>query len=87
MKERVDEIDAEQHGDRQADDGLKHVAFLSEAPAGARIEAHQREDNHAEADIDEIEHVWSPYRQCLKAMPVKRIKALFRFPQSGIRAA
>lgn len=56
MKERVDEIDAEQHGDAQTDDGFIHDAFLSKTPAGARIGAHQDKENDTEAEIDEVGH-------------------------------
>lgn len=54
--ERVDEIGSEQHGDAQADKGFVHLALLSEASAGARVEAHENEDKKGEADVDEIGH-------------------------------
>jgi hypothetical protein len=46
MKERVDEIDAEQHGDAQTDDGFIHDASLSKSTAGARISAHQDKEKN-----------------------------------------
>jgi hypothetical protein len=57
MKERVYEVETEQHGDAQANDRFGHVRLPLETRTGARIEAHQRKENGAEAEEDEIEHV------------------------------
>jgi hypothetical protein len=60
MKERVDEIDSEQHGDAQPNDRFCHVSFRSKARTGARIKADQAEEKGAEAKEDKVEHVCLP---------------------------
>ena len=63
MKEGVNEIEAKQHGDAQANDRFGHVRLLLETRTGARIEAHQRKENGAEAEEDEIEHICLPSKR------------------------
>jgi hypothetical protein len=54
MKEGVDEIEAKQQGDREADGGFHHDAPPSELAAEARIGRGQREEQEARTDEDEI---------------------------------
>jgi len=63
MKEGVDEIEPEQHGDAQANDRFGHVRLPLETRTGARVETHQRKENGAEAEEDEIEHVCLPSKR------------------------
>jgi hypothetical protein len=56
MKERVNEIDAEQDGDAETDDGFIHGAFLSKTPAGARVSGHYDKEKDSETEINEIGH-------------------------------
>ena len=63
MKEGVDEVEAKQHGDAQANDRFDHVGLLLEARTGARVKAHQRKENGAEAEEDEIEHNCLPSKR------------------------
>jgi hypothetical protein len=56
MEQRVDEIDAEQHGDDQADDGFGHGASPSELGAGERIEVREREHSDTGGEEDEVRH-------------------------------
>jgi hypothetical protein len=60
MKERVDEIGAEQDGDAQAENGFEHELLLSQSSAETRIGSHQRKEDGAEAKIDEVEHGSAP---------------------------
>ena len=56
MKERVDEVEAEQQRDREADGGLDHDAAPSKLRAEARIGRGEREEQEARTDEDEIQH-------------------------------
>ena len=56
MKERVDEVEAEQQRDREADGGLDHNATPSKLGAEARIGRGEREEQEARTDEDEIQH-------------------------------
>jgi hypothetical protein len=59
MKQRIDEIDADERRDDEADEGFEH-GVSSQACAEARIERDQREENGAEGEIGEIEHHSTP---------------------------
>jgi hypothetical protein len=85
MKQRVDEIGAEQQRDAKTYDGLRHEGLLSQAAASAGVDAHQREQREAEGDKGEIEHGWSPKAKCECDMPATRIRAPFGFPPGRIR--
>lgn len=87
MKERVDEIDAEQNGDAQADDGFVHGVSLSKSPAGARISAHQYKEKDAETDINEIGHHPLLFFLRMANMGADAIKALFEIRPSRIKTA
>ena len=63
MKQRVDEVEAEQHGDAQANDRFGHVRLRLKARTGARVKAHQRKEHGAEAEEDEIEHICLPSKR------------------------
>ena len=63
MKEGVDEIKPEQHGYAQANNRFGHVRLPLETRTGARIETHQRKENSADAEEDEIEHICLPSKR------------------------
>lgn len=65
MKQRVDEIDAEQDGDAQTDDGFIHGVSLSKTSADARIGAHQDKEKNAGTDINEIGHEPLLFQICM----------------------
>jgi hypothetical protein len=56
MKERVDEVEAEQQRDREADGGFDHDAIPSKLGAEACIGRGEREEQEARTDEDEIQH-------------------------------
>jgi hypothetical protein len=60
MKERIDEVEAKQYGDAQANDRFDHVRLRLETRTGAHIKAHQAEKHGAKAEEDKIEHVCLP---------------------------
>jgi hypothetical protein len=60
--------------------GSDMMRALSQSSAGADIEGHESEENGAERQIGEIEHRWSPERNCVGDMPTRCIKGLFGFP-------
>jgi hypothetical protein len=60
MKQRVDEVEAEKHGDAQANDRFCHVRLRLKTRTGAHIKAHQAEKHGAKAEEDKIEHVCLP---------------------------
>ena len=77
MKERVNEIDAEQDGDAKTDDGFIHGAFLSKTTAGARIGAHHDKEKDAETEINEIGHDPLLLYDCRSDIGPIGIKVLF----------
>jgi len=67
MKQRVEEVGAEQNGDDQSNDRFGHAVAPLEAVAGARIGDDDREKQKTKADIRNIEHVrFSPPIRALR---------------------
>jgi hypothetical protein len=56
VDQRVEEIDAQQDADRQADDGFDHSPLLLKTAAGVGVDAHQTDQQNADRDVDKIEH-------------------------------
>ena len=76
MKERVNEIDAEQDGDAKTDDGFIHGALLSKTTASARISAHDNKEKDAKTEVDEIGHDALQLDACVMLHSKSRIRAI-----------
>ena len=85
MKQRVDEVYPQQHGDAQPNDRFRHVRLQLKTRTAAHIKAHEAEEHGAEAEKDKIEHGCLPSQRRARNMCEGDIKELFRIPPRGIK--
>jgi hypothetical protein len=60
IDERVEQIDGEAEPDREADDGFDHRLSLLKPIAGDGVEAHHREEEQSDDDVDDVRHGAAP---------------------------
>ena len=84
IDERVEQIDGEQQADREADDGFDHRELLKPI-AGDGVDAHQREEQHSEDEVDDVRHGGRPLRFDARFVERKPISDQCGKPVRGIR--
>jgi hypothetical protein len=60
IDQRVEQVDGEAEPDREADDGFDHRLSLLKPIAGDGVDAHQREEEQSDDDVDDVRHDAAP---------------------------